>query len=151
MDKNLNLIGGIGIGIALMYYFDPDRGARRRKLLADQIRSMASQSDDAIGKTSRDLRNRTRGLVAETRARLSGETPDDVVLVERVRSAMGRVVSHPSAIEVAAAHGRVTLRGAVLAHEVDDLLATVAAVRGVADVDNHLEVHQQVGFAPGRS
>jgi hypothetical protein len=148
MDKKLNLIGGIGIGVVLMYYLDPDRGARRRKLLADQMRSLMSHSDTVLGKTSRDLRNRTCGLVAETRARLSGDTPDDVVLVERVRSAMGRVFSHPSAIEVAAENGRVTLRGLILAHQVGDLLSTVSSVRGVRSIDNQLEGHHWAGDVP---
>ena len=69
-------------------YFDPDQGRRRRKLLLNQLNSFMSQSDDAIGKTARDLSNRTRGMLAETSAQLTEGTPDDVILVERVRSAM---------------------------------------------------------------
>lgn len=148
-DDTTKLIGGLALGAALMYLFDPDRGNRRRKLLLDQLNSWLSQSDDALGKTGRDLRNRTRGLMTETGARLTEGTPDDVVVVERVRSAMGRVVSHPHAIEVAAENGRVTLRGPILAHEVDDLLSTVSAVRGVSGIDNWLEVYQQAGDVPG--
>jgi uncharacterized membrane protein/CBS domain-containing protein len=147
-DDTTKLLGGLALGAALMYLFDPDRGNRRRKLLLDQVNSFLSQSDDALGKTGRDLRNRTRGLMAETSARLTGEEPDDVVLVERVRSAMGRVISHRSTIEVTAENGRVTLRGPILAHEVDDLLSTVAAVRGVSSTDNQLEVYKQAGDVP---
>jgi hypothetical protein len=148
-DDTTKLIGGLALGAALMYLLDPDRGNRRRKLLIDQLNSLLSQSDEAIGKTGRDLGNWTRGLMAETGARLSGEQPDDVVLVVRVQSAMGRVVSHPHAIEVMAENGRVTLRGPILAHEVDDLLATVSAVRGVRSIDNQLAPHEQAGDVPG--
>jgi uncharacterized membrane protein/CBS domain-containing protein len=148
-DDSARLIGSLALGAALMYLFDPDRGNRRRKLLTDQITSLLSQSDDAIGKTGRDLRNRTRGLMAETSASLSVEQPDDAVLVERVRSAMGRVVSHPHAIEVTAQNGRVTLRGPILAYEIDDLLSAVSSVRGVSSTDNQLEVYKQAGDVPG--
>jgi osmotically-inducible protein OsmY len=132
-----------------MYLFDPVWGNRRRKLLLDQINSFLSQSDGTIGKTARDLSNRTRGLMAKTRAQLTEGTPDDVILVERVRSALGRVVSHPRVIDVTANQGRVMLSGPILAHEVDQLLVTVASVRGVRHVDNQLDLHQQVGDVPG--
>jgi uncharacterized membrane protein len=78
-------------------------------------------------------------------------TPDhaaDHTITERVRAAMGRVVSHPRAIEVTARDGRVTLRGPILANEVDDLLACVAGVRGVKSVDNQLEPHERAENHP---
>ncbi|MGH7572321.1 MAG: SRPBCC family protein, partial [Gemmatimonadota bacterium] len=73
----------------------------------------------------------------------------DDVLAERVRSKMGRHVSHPGAIEVTARWGRVTLRGPILAHELEDLLSAVASVRGVRDIDDRLEVHRDPGDVPG--
>jgi hypothetical protein len=80
---------------------------------------------------------------------VSGASVADEVLVGRVRSKIGRVVSHPSAIEVTADQGRITLRGPVLAREVEDLLAAVSSVQGVADVENRLEAHEQVSGVPG--
>jgi uncharacterized membrane protein len=65
------------------------------------------------------------------------------VLVARVRSKLGRAVSHPSAIEVTAHQGCVTLCGPILAHEVPRLLRTVRAVHGVCEIENQLEVHEQ--------
>src|SRR5258705_228908 len=70
---------------------------------------------------------------------------DDDVLVERVRSKLGRWTSHPSAIRVSAADGRLTLSGAVLRGEHDRLLRKLAKVRGVREVDDGLEVHQSAG------
>jgi hypothetical protein len=58
---------------------------------------------------------------------------------------MGWVVSHPHALEVTAEQGRVTLSGPILAREVDELLSCVSRVRGVADVENRLEVHEEAG------
>jgi ElaB/YqjD/DUF883 family membrane-anchored ribosome-binding protein len=107
-----------------MYLLEPDRGRRRRKLLSDQIMHLVSQSDDVINTTARDLRNRARGMLAETRARFDHTGAIDEVLAARVRSRMGWVVSHPHAIAVSADQGRVTLSGPILAHEVDDLQPT---------------------------
>ena len=147
-NSGLGLIGGVGLGAALMYFLDPDRGRRRRGLVRDQVVSAFSKADDAVGATARDLGNRTRGLAAETRSRLKKEQAPDEVIVARVRSELGRVVSHPSAIQVTAEQGRVTLSGPILAREVDDLLSTVRKARGVTDLVNQLEVHEQADNVP---
>ena len=77
----------------------------------------------------------------------SEDVPDDV-LVSRLRSKMGRVVSHPRAIEITANQGRVTLRGQVLASEANDLISCISSASGVREVDNRLEVHEEVGNVP---
>jgi len=140
---------GAGFGATLMYLLDPERGRRRRKLLGDQIMHVVSQSDAVISTTARDLRNRARGMLAETHARFDDTDVSDAVLVARIRSRMGWVISHPHAIAVTADQGRVTLSGPILAHEVDDLLKAVAAIRGVRAVENRLEVHERADAVPG--
>src|SRR5207244_7213293 len=78
-------------------------------------------------------------------------TPDEgdgIVLAERVRSHLGRVCSHPGAIEVRSAGGAVTLEGDVLASEHAPLLACVRTVRGVHDVRDELHVHQSAAGIP---
>ncbi|MFY9608842.1 MAG: SRPBCC family protein [Blastocatellia bacterium] len=150
MKKTTAVISGLGIGAGLMYIFDPDRGKRRRAQVRDKVRHVANKTDDAIGKTSRDLANRVSGIVAEAEALFSprGKASDEV-LVARVRSKLGRVVSHASSIEVKAEVGRVTLSGPILAKELDRLLERVRAIRGVACVENRLEVHEQAGTVSG--
>lgn len=147
MNREVTLLaGGIGLGAALMYILDPDRGRRRRALVRDQLVSAAHRAPDAFGATARDLSNRTRGLAAEVGSMFSGEEEvSDEVLAARVRSKMGRVVSHPHAIKVTVEQGRVTLSGPILADEVNDLLSCVSHVRGVADVENRLEAHEEAG------
>jgi uncharacterized membrane protein len=149
MSRELTLLGGLGLGAALMYLLDPDRGARRRALLLDKLASAANKTPDAIGATARDLSNRTRGIVAEVSSMFSGGEAPDQVVEARVRSKMGRIVSHPHAIEVAVNQGRVVLSGPILAHEVDDLLSCVSSVAGVTEVDNLLDVHKEAGSVPG--
>jgi hypothetical protein len=148
MNKGVTLAIGLAAGARLMYLLDPDRGKRRRALLRDKVRHGLHKAGDAIETAAVDLGHRAAGLVAETRSRLRKDEVSDAVLVERVRSKIGRVVSHPRAIEVTAGQGRVTLSGPILAEEVNDLLATVAAVRGVAGMENRLEVHPEAGDVP---
>ena len=143
MTPTLWLIAGLGLGWGLGQVLDPARGRRRRAMVRDKLVSAAHAVGDAVDTTSRDVGNRTRGVVAELRARRSTEPVSDEVLVERVRAALGGVVRHPGSIEVSATNGEVTLRGPVLRDEVPRLLRRVRAVRGVRDVDDRLEVHAE--------
>lgn len=58
--------------------------------------------------------------------------PTAVAAGGRVRSRLGVLVGHPRSMDVAVHEGRVTLRGPVLAEEVDRPLAGVARVRARA-------------------
>jgi uncharacterized membrane protein len=72
MEKTLAFFGGLGLGAGLMYLFDPDRGRRRRALVRDQGVHAAHEAQDALRTAGRDVRNRARGLAAETGAWLHG-------------------------------------------------------------------------------
>lgn len=141
MKDQGRLLTGILLGAGAMYLLDPDRGARRRSLLRDRGVHAGHKLGDGLAATARDARNRTFGTAAELRSRFRMDRADDEVLHERVRSAIGRVVSHPGAIAVLVVDGRVTLTGAVFADQVDDLIAQVKRVRGVEEVTNELEIH----------
>jgi uncharacterized membrane protein len=141
--SGLGILGAFSLGAAAMYFLDPGRGPRRRAIVRDKLVHGLRKAEDAAGTTGRDLRNRAEGLAAEVRGRFDREEVDDVVLVERVRAAMGRAVSHPSAILVTATDRQVTLSGPILADEVSGLLARVREVRGVRGVVDQLEVHER--------
>lgn len=143
MGFALGLIRGLGLGAGLMYLFDPDTGRRRRALLRDQYTHMCNALEDFMGKAMRDLSNRANGVIAELSTLFHDDTPDDRVLVDRVRSKLGRVVSHPHAVQVIVWQGRVTLRGTILADEFERLLTVVAGVRGVEGVESRLDVHDR--------
>lgn len=148
MQKGLTLLSGIGIGAALMYVLDPDRGRRRRALMKDKARHLTNKAADEAGKMSRDLSNRIKGLVAETRASLTeDEIPDDV-LVDRVKAVMGHVAAHHGAIEVTARNGVVVLSGKALVNELPALIAAVRDVRGVKEVASDLQVFEYSGGIP---
>lgn len=147
-NPNITLLTGAALGASAMYLLDPGRGGRRRALIRDKVVHAAHKTGDAIDATSRDVAYRTQGLAAELRGRFSRESPPDEVLAERVRAALGRVVSHPHAIDVTANEGCVCLTGPILASEVDELISIVGSIRGVAGVENQLEVHDSPGNTP---
>jgi hypothetical protein len=135
------MLMGIGIGAALVFIADPRSGRRRRALARDQFVRANRKTRDALDATARDIANRTTGIVAAARGRMGEESVDDRLLLERVRAKLGRACSHPHAVDVEVAEGTVTLRGPILANEVDRVLATVQGVRGVRSVTNELEAH----------
>ena len=139
----------IGVGAALMYFFDPQSGRRRRALLRDQYAHTMRKLQEGQRVVVRDASHRATGLIAQANRLVEhGGSPDDAVLVERVRAALGRAVSHPHAIEVNTDDGHITLGGAVLAAEVENLVGCVKGVRGVRSVENRLSVFDEPGNIP---
>ena len=108
MANPLTWTGSLLAGAGLMYLLDPGSGKRRRARLRDKAVHAGGAAGEAIGTTSRDLRNRAAGVAAQARALVRGEEVPDRVLEERVRSRLGRAVSHPGSIEVTARRGAVT-------------------------------------------
>lgn len=143
------MAGAVAAGAALMYFLDPSRGRRRRALARDKLSHLVRGVETAADATRADTRNRARGLLAEARSRLRADEPSDEVLVDRIRATMGRVVSHPGSVIVTAHEGHVVLSGPVLAGEEDALLECVRGVRGVEEVESHLEPHDEPGNVPG--
>jgi uncharacterized membrane protein len=150
MRTNSGLVGagGMALGGALMYLLDPDRGARRRHVIRDRAARAGRVTGEGLETAARDMRNRARGLAASARGRLRGRDADDSVLEARVRTELGRAVSHPGAIDVYVEDGRVILTGAVLESELEQLLDRVRKVPGVSEVDNQLRVHATAEGVP---
>lgn len=148
MRRN-RLLDGAVLGATLMYLLDRDRGARRRSLIRDQLVHLVRRGSEMSETIATDTRNRGRGMLAEQRSRFRRERVSDPVLEARVRATLGRLVSHPGAIEVTAESGRVALRGPILKDEESRLLSGIAGVRGVKEVENCLEPHTDAGNIPG--
>ena len=144
-----SLLVGAGAGAGLMYLLDPAQGNRRRALMRDQLVRARHLTGDAMDATSRDMRNRARGVVAELRAHLIPEDVSDDVLQERVRARLGQTIRYARSIETFVANGDVTLRGPVLADDVIRVVRRVGQVPGVRSVDNRLDVHAEPGTVPG--
>lgn len=148
MKNPLSLFSGATLGALVMYFLDPERGPRRRSLARDKALSALTDSEDAVQPLGRDLANRARGLLYGVRSKIDGNGVSDQVLKERVRAEMGRWTSHPGAINVEVYEGEVTLRGPILAHQVDGLLKAIERVPGVRTIDNRLVEHKTADNVP---
>ena len=139
-------LGGAAVGVALMYFLDPNSGRRRRARTRDKVVHAARVVNEGAKVTARDTMHRAQGAWAEARRLFSPEESiGDDALIGRVRAELGRVVSHPHAIEVAASGGHVTLIGPILSYEVRPLLKAVRRVPGVRAVSDQLTVYHEPG------
>ena len=127
-------------GAALMYLLDPSMGRRRRAGLRDKAIHFSKAGMHTARLMGRDTFHRLQGLWAETTHGFKKhELVSDDILVERVRSQLGRGLSHASSIKVSANDGCVVLRGSILENERNRLLRRVRSIRGVKSVDDQLE------------
>ena len=120
-----------------MYFLDPERGRRRRAMWRDRVRHQIRTAGKGVVSAAQAAASRSRALVSRTPRPF--EPVSDELLVERVRSQIGHVVSDAGMVEVAAHDGLVTLSGQAYCGEVRRLLRRVARVPGVQHVENALE------------
>ena len=138
--KLKTLLTTIGLGAGLMYFMDPQQGARRRIMVRDKANRFVNNIDESIEKAVEDSRNRARGVLSEMTARLSDQGAPDWILEERVRSNLGRVARHARAVTVTADGGRIHLSGPVLREDEDAIVKAALRTRGVHGVENQLQV-----------
>jgi uncharacterized membrane protein len=131
-----------------MYLADPRSGRRRRAVAHDKTLHAVHEAENAARVVARDVVHRTRGFFFETAGRMRREEVDDKTLEARIRSALGRVCSHPHAIHLNVEQGRVRLSGVVLKAEHPNILSRIARVRGVLEVKDELQVFKQPGSHP---
>jgi uncharacterized membrane protein len=141
-------IGALLTGASLMYLFDPRAGRRRRALLSGQVNRGLRQSRDFAQKVRTDAQNRARGLYEQSRSALHGGATDDEIVAERARAALGRLCSHPGALEITCTDQVVHVGGDILSEEVKHVLHGIRSVRGVKDVVNELRVHESADSVP---
>lgn len=128
--KPFSTLGAAAAGALAMYYLDPDLGARRRALLAELVRGGLPG-----GERGRP-RYRQRAYL-----RPAGDPQGDAELRSRIQSRLGRLVSHPRAIQVGVENGVVRLSGRVLAKERDGVLEQVREMPGVLKLVNAMTAH----------
>lgn len=142
MARAINTLLAAALGAAGLYYLDPQRGRRRRALVRDRYVSTRARLNRALEPVKRDATNRVQGLTAKLRPAAERALAPDSTIVQRVRSTLGRYVSHPRAVSVIVRAGRVELSGDVLQAEHERLIKAVLDVKGVTGVDDALQVHE---------
>jgi hyperosmotically inducible protein len=143
MNSLAAMLTGTGLGCLAMYSLDPDTGRRRRAQARYKMIRIQKKAGAAAATTARDLKNRTRGTVAEGRSLLFDGKVNDEKLADRVRSNLGFLVRYPSFIDVQVNDGRVVLSGSVFADEVEQLIDGILRIRGVRKVENRMQVHHR--------
>src|SRR5438128_415884 len=138
--------GGMLAGLGVMYLMDRDAGRRHRALVRDQMVHYRRMTERLLERKGRDLTNRVRGMALQRTRHAHDEVIDDAVLVERIRSHMGHLLSHAETrrIEVSVKDGRVTLSGHAVASHVNRVLGHMATVPGVRELVAKLTVHPGV-------
>lgn len=137
----LAAIAGFALGVALMYFLDPDSGRRRRALVREKSGRYAREARERRAALWRHARNRVHGTMATLRSRAHpDEIVEDAVLLERVRSALGHVVGDPQAVDIRVRCGTVILKGPAREDQVGELVACVESVHGVREVENRLSL-----------
>lgn len=139
--RTISTLLGAAAGASLAYLFDPVSGRRRQARIRDKSVKAGHHVGRAVRRQARNSANHLQGMAAVINGAFHRETPSAEVLIARVRSRIGRAVRYPGAIHVEAREGHVTLKGDVLAGEVEKLLKQTQRVRGVREVESLLKVH----------
>lgn len=142
------LAGVYGAGVLTMYFLDPHRGKRRRAELRDAVVHSKRELEKFAVRLGRDAEQRFEGAVAETGRLFHREVQSDYVLEQRVHSRLGRVLSHPSAVEVSAKDGAVFLTGWILAEEADEVNKALASIEGVKHFTSYLNTSDRPEHIP---
>ncbi len=149
MRKPLIAACALLAGAVAMFYLDPQGGRRRRALTRDKVSATYHDARVRAEAKARVAADRARGMVAEARRRLwPFGRPSDAQLNARVRAQLGHVVRNPHAIQTEVQAGCVQLRGKVLRHEIDGLMAGLWSVPGVQRIVNELAVYTEPGSEP---
>ena len=113
------LLGLVGIGAALTYFFNPMEGARRRAMVGGRIKALLTRAEEG-----------------------PRPQPDDVTLAHMVESELFRHTDVPKGqININAENGKIYLRGKVGEPEmIRDLENRARSIQGVEDVENLLHL-----------
>jgi osmotically-inducible protein OsmY len=113
------LLGLVGLGAALTYFFNPLEGQQRRARVAGRIKALLARAEEG-----------------------PKPQPDDVTLAHMVESELFRDEQVPKGqINVNAENGKIYLRGEVGEQEmIRDLEDRARSVHGVEDVENLLHL-----------
>jgi osmotically-inducible protein OsmY len=138
------VLGLVGLGAALTYFFDPQQGRGRRAKASDRIAAFFRRRYREGERLGHTASAEAEGLVQKA-THLQEEPkpqPDDVTLTRKVETEIFRDADIPQGqINVNAENGKIYLRGEVGKPElIQDLEKRARKVQGVQDVENLLHL-----------
>src|SRR5215212_11070471 len=92
---------GAGLGAGLMYLLDPESGKRRRTVAKDKAVHAVQKGGRTLGKKSRHLGKRGKGLVLEATSKLRKRDGKDLELHEPAEEASAEESSRTSFLQKA--------------------------------------------------
>jgi osmotically-inducible protein OsmY len=131
------------IGAALVYFFDPQQGARRRAMARDQFLAFFRRRGREAARLGRAASSEAYGLKQKaTHLREEPKDFDDQTLKAKIESEVFRPADAPKGdVNVNVENGVVYLRGEVERPElINDLESRARSVQGVRDVENLLHL-----------
>jgi len=138
------IAAGAAVGAALVFFFDPNNGTRRRHEVRDRFLAIFRRTGKSAGQLGQSAKSSGYALKQKaTHMKESPkEQPDDVTLARKVETEIFRNAEVPKGnINVNAENGVVFLRGAVNDESLIEALAEGARkVQGVREVENLLHV-----------
>jgi osmotically-inducible protein OsmY len=141
------------LGAALVYFFDPQNGRRRRAQAKDRIPAFFRGKARHAERLGRTAQAQAYGVTQKVKHRKEEDKPqpDDVTLARKVETEIFRDAEVPKGqINVNAENGVVVLRGEVEEPElIRDLEQKTRNVQGVQEVENLL--HTPGTPAPAKS
>jgi osmotically-inducible protein OsmY len=134
--KRITLIAAIVA--ALVYFFDPTEGKRRRHVAVDRTRSFfrkrGRQGARTVGSQAHALKQKATHLREQEKPQ-----PSDATLKEKVESELFRDADVPKGqVNVNAENGVVYLRGEVEPELIETLEKRASKIKGVRSVENLL-------------
>ena len=130
------------LGAALVYFFDPQNGRRRRAQAKDRIPAFFRGKARHAERLGRTAQSQAYGVTQKVKHRKEEDKPqpDDATLAHKVETEIFRNAEVPKGqINVNAENGVVVLRGEVEQSElIRDLEQKTRKVQGVREVENLL-------------
>jgi hypothetical protein len=140
-------VGGSGIGVLLMYFFDPQSGRRRRHVVRDRTFAFFRRIGRGIARLGRRQQSYAYGLSQRALHLREQDKPgmDDITLTRKVETEIFRDAGSPKGqVNVNVEDGVVFLRGEVQTPEqYDEVERDARRVKGVRDVHNLLHLPGQ--------
>jgi osmotically-inducible protein OsmY len=140
----MQLLAGLLAGIGLAYFFDPQRGRRRRHMLRDRTLALVRRAFRRSARAGRGAAAEAEGLAHKAMHLREEPKPDlnDETVAAKIMSEVFRDRHLPKGdVNINVERGVAVLHGTVARPElVDELVERVRHVQGVRDVSSRLRV-----------